>query len=176
MVYIYACVFLGFVPILCATAGYGVVKLQNKRRRKLKINQEELRQNAEGKVSYDNMVVQEWLRANHKRLVKIKFGPDCALHIVGRKGEKLRTAELKGPDSITVEESHDEPRAKRKPFVLIRVPRDYDLVLEFDSIGSRKKFLGKFEMFLATHKKTLTSTQVCLVVVCSFSWSVVFDL
>ncbi|KRT82556.1 peroxidase, partial [Oryctes borbonicus] len=42
VVYIYSCVFLGFVPILCAGAGYGVVKLQNRRRRRLKIKQEEL--------------------------------------------------------------------------------------------------------------------------------------
>lgn len=35
--YIYACIFLCFVPLVCAAAGYGVVKLQNKRRRQLKI-------------------------------------------------------------------------------------------------------------------------------------------
>lgn len=43
LAFIYACVFLGFVPILCASAGYGVVKLQNSKRRKLKIKQEALR-------------------------------------------------------------------------------------------------------------------------------------
>ncbi|KAK5639843.1 hypothetical protein RI129_010654 [Pyrocoelia pectoralis] len=160
LVYIYACVFLGFVPILCATAGYGVVKLQNKRRRKLKIQQEELRQRAEGKISYDNIIVQEWLHANHKRLVKIKFGPDSQLNIVGRKGEKLRTIELKGAESVTVEESHDTTRGKKKPFLLIRIPKDYDLVLEFDSIGSRKKFIGKLEVFLNSQKKNLICTEV----------------
>ncbi|KAF5287282.1 hypothetical protein FQR65_LT02155 [Abscondita terminalis] len=160
LVYIYACVFLGFVPILCATAGYGVVKLQNKRRRKLKIEQEELRQRAEGKFSCDNMIVQEWLHANHKRLVKIKFGPDCVLHIIGRKGEKLRVIDLKYNECVNVEESHDTLRGKRKPFVLIRIPKDYDLVLEFDTIGSRKKFLSKLEVFLNSHKKTVLSTQV----------------
>lgn len=43
LAFIYSCVFLGFVPILCASAGYGVVKLQNSKRRKLKIRQEALR-------------------------------------------------------------------------------------------------------------------------------------
>lgn len=43
LAFIYACVFLGFVPILCASAGYGVVKLQNSKRRQLKIRQEALR-------------------------------------------------------------------------------------------------------------------------------------
>lgn len=43
LAFIYACVFLAFVPILCASAGYGVVKMSNSKRRKLKIKQEALR-------------------------------------------------------------------------------------------------------------------------------------
>jgi dual oxidase len=43
LAYIYACVFLGFVPIVCAGAGYGVVKLENRRRR-LRMQQEELKE------------------------------------------------------------------------------------------------------------------------------------
>lgn len=43
LTYIYVCVFLGFVPILAAAAAYGVVKLQNSKRRKLKIRQEALK-------------------------------------------------------------------------------------------------------------------------------------
>lgn len=44
------------MPILCAGAGYGVVKLQNSRRRRLKIQQEHLK-NAEqkGKNMFDNI-------------------------------------------------------------------------------------------------------------------------
>lgn len=159
LVYIYACVFLGFVPILCAGAAYGVVKLQNKRRRRLKIKQEELRNTAEGKLPVDTMMVQEWLHANHKRLVKIKFGPEAAIHIIGRKGEKLRSVSFRNIDNITLEESLDVT-SKKKPLVLIRVPRDHDLVLELDSLGLRKKFITKFEMFLASNKKNLICTQV----------------
>lgn len=160
LVYIYTCVFLAFIPILSGAAAYGVVKLQNRKRRQLKIRQEELRNKADGKVSYDSMIVQEWLHANHKRMVKVKFGPDAAIHIVGRKGEKLRTLEFKHSENVTLEESHDEGRYSQKPFVLIRAPRDYDLVLEFDSIGSRKKFVTKLEIFLSSYKKTLIRTQV----------------
>lgn len=159
MVYIYACVFLGFVPILCAGAGYGVVKLQNKRRRRLKNKQEELRSSCETKLPVDTMIVQEWLHANHKRLVKVKFGPEIAIHIIGRKGEKLRTVGFKNVDTVNLEESL-EITNKKKPLVLIRVPRDHDLVLELDSIGCRRKFVAKLEMFLNSNKKTLISTQV----------------
>ena len=39
--------------------------------------------------------------------------------------------------------------------VLVRVPKDQDLVLEFDSETSRKKFLNKLEQLLKSHDKRL---------------------
>lgn len=71
LAYIYACVFLGFVPLVCAAAGYGVVKLQNRRRRRLKMRQEQLKSSTAGKANVDKMAVREWLHANHRRLVKV---------------------------------------------------------------------------------------------------------
>ena len=104
--YIYACIFLCLVPFLCAAAGYGLVKLQNKRRRKLKILQEALRKQRDvGRLYVDKMIVREWLHANHRRLVKVKFGPEAALHIVDRKGENLRTLDFTNVNSISIEES-----------------------------------------------------------------------
>lgn len=90
---------------MCAGAGYGVVKLQNRRRRRLRMQQEELKNNAGGKTSVDKMAVREWLHANHRRLVKVKFGPEAAIHTVDRKGEKLRTVNFRTSESLTVEES-----------------------------------------------------------------------
>lgn len=48
--------------------------------------------------------------------------------------------------------------------VLIRVHRDHDLVLEFDSLAARKKFLNKMEGFLSGLKKHLIIVQVSDVV------------
>ena len=146
--YIYGCFLLAFIPIVAAGVGYGVVKLQNSKRRRLKARHEE---NNNGK-SVDKMVVKEWLHLNHKRLVKVKFGPEQAFYTLNRKGEKLRTVNFKSVDVLTVEVTHD-PR--KKPMLLVRVPRDYDLVLEFDSSASRKKFLNKLEHFLTGQKKHL---------------------
>lgn len=146
--YIYACVFLCFVPIICAGAGYGVVKLQNSRRRRLKMKQEE---NNNGK-SVDKMIVKEWLHQNHKRLVKVKFGPEEALYTMNRKGEKIRCVNLRGCDTLVIEVTQD---ARKKPMMLVRVPRDHDLVLEFDSTHSRAKFLAKLDAFLKSLKKSL---------------------
>ncbi|KAH1008606.1 hypothetical protein HUJ05_009146 [Dendroctonus ponderosae] len=158
LVYIYACVFLGFVPIVCAGAGYGVVKLQNRRRRRLKIKQQEL-QTKNCKLAVETMMVHEWLHANHKRLVKIKFGPEAVVHIIGRKGESLRVVNFKNIESVVVEESLDVTSVK-KPMILVHVQRDHDLVLEFESVGSKKKFISKLELFLNSNKKSLLLTQV----------------
>ena len=146
--YIYGCLLLGFIPIVAAGVGYGVVKLQNSKRRRLKARHEE---NNNGK-SVDKMVVKEWLHLNHKRLVKVKFGPEEAFYTVNRKGEKLRKVNFRSVEMLTVEVTQD---SRKKPMLLVRVPRDYDLVLEFDSNASRKRFLNKLEHFLTSHKKHL---------------------
>lgn len=51
------------------------------------------------------MLAREWLHANHKRLVTVKFGPESAIYTVDRKGQKLRTFNLKNVDSITIEKT-----------------------------------------------------------------------
>lgn len=156
--YIYSCVLLGFVPILCAGAGYCVIKLQNRRRRKLKIKQETVKSNGQKHV-VDKMMAREWLHANHKRLVTVKFGPEAAIFTVDRKGEKLRTFSLKNTDHITVELSQ-ENYSRKRPYILLRISKDHDLVLELETIGARRKFVKKLEDFLALHKIEMTMIDV----------------
>lgn len=95
--------------------------------------------------------VREWLHANYKRYVKVKIGPEECLSTINRKGEILRKLDFRTVASVVVEVTQDS----RKPMVLIRSPRDHDLVLQFDNNGSRKKFLTMLESFLLNHKKTL---------------------
>ncbi|KAG1681999.1 Dual oxidase [Nymphon striatum] len=149
--YIYSCLTLAFIPIIVASLGYGVVKLQNKRRRKLKIRRDEQKNSSDTKT-YDKMYVREWLHQNHKRWVKLKFGPDESFSVVNRKGVVLRKISFKSVDTLVVQVTQD---TRRKPMVLVNALRDYDLVLEFDNIPYRKKFLNKLENFLTTHHKVL---------------------
>lgn len=51
------------------------------------------------------MVCREWVHASHKRLVKLRLGPEPALHVTDRKGDKLRTLPLDHTDQLTVLES-----------------------------------------------------------------------
>lgn len=47
----------------------------------------------------------------------------------------------------------------------MRIPRDHDLVLELDSLGSRRKFVSKLESFLLSHKKHLICIQVIIFII-----------
>lgn len=147
--YIYSCLVLAFIPIICAGLGYGVIKLQNRRRRNIKAKKE-----INIGKNYDKLYVKEWLHQNHKRFVKVKIGPDESLSTVNRKGEVLRKVDFKSVAALVVEVSTD---MAKKPMCLVRSPRDHDLVLQFDSVHSRKKFLTKLESFLVNRKKTLES-------------------
>lgn len=71
----------------------------------MKILQEAIQKRNNSRICVDKMIVREWLHANHRRLVKVKFGPEAALHIVNRKGEKLRTFDFSNVNTITMEES-----------------------------------------------------------------------
>lgn len=44
--------------------------------------------------------------------------------------------------------------------MLLRQQNDHDLVLEFESISSQKKFLKKLEDFLSLHKKEMKVTEL----------------
>ncbi|XP_022705418.1 dual oxidase-like isoform X3 [Varroa jacobsoni] len=148
VVYIYCCLILAFIPIICGMVGYGVIKLQNKRRRDIKAKKDIVKN---GKAQ-DKLYVKEWLHQNHKRFVKVKIGPDESVYTVNRKGETLRKVSFSSVPQLIVQVTSD---TTRKPMCLIRSPNDHDLVLQFDSDHSRKKFLGKLEKFLHDHKKTM---------------------
>lgn len=51
------------------------------------------------------MVCREWVHASYKRLVKLRLGPEPALNVTDRKGDKLRTVPLDHTDQLTVLES-----------------------------------------------------------------------
>lgn len=89
---------------------------------------------------------------NHKRIVKVKFGPGEEISTVNRKGEKLRKMSLHGIDVLQVEITRDK---SSKPMVLIRNAKDHDLVLEFDSEAFQNKFLNKLEQLLVSQNKGL---------------------
>jgi len=152
--YIYGCIVLCAIPLLTICAAYGVVKRMNAKRRRMKQFREE---NNNGKKT-DKIHVKEWLHQSAKRPVKVRFGPETAFHLLNRKGEKLRSISIKDVENLVVEVTQDTKN--KRPMTLVRVLKDHDLVLEFTSVGERKKFLGKLENFLQGHKKGLETVPV----------------
>ena len=71
--YIYGCIILCAVPLIWILCAYGVIKLMNKRRRKMKMMRDEA--GIGGSKRTDKVHVKEWLHQNACRPVKIKFGP-----------------------------------------------------------------------------------------------------
>jgi len=77
------------------------------------MKQEEMKSgNKSNGIIVEKMSVREWLHANHRRLVKVRFGPQAEMHTVDRKGEKLRSVNFAKCDTITVEESQVTLSAK----------------------------------------------------------------
>ena len=64
---------------------------------------------------------------------------------------------IQGLEDLVVEVTQD---ADKKPMLKIAVLKNHDLVLEFGSIGERKKMLTKLENFLQSHKKRLETVPV----------------
>ena len=164
--YLYSCTLILFIPILCILVGYGVIKVENRRRRRFKLKQEKLLKKHDVTTTtqkpIEKVIVREWLHANHKRFIKLKLGPDSALHVINRKDDTLRTLNLSHVDNVIVEESKELKNFKKRPILIIRVPKDYDLVLEWDSLSSRKKFVIKLETFLNSLNISLIRLQVII--------------
>ncbi|XP_022235000.1 dual oxidase-like, partial [Limulus polyphemus] len=116
--FIFSCMALAFIPIICAGLGYAVIKIQNRRRRRCRTQIRDKTENG-----YKKLYVKEWVNHNFKRLVKLKIGPDDTIYTINRKGEILRKVDFKNVRSLVVEISQE---TDKKPLVLIRCPRDYD--------------------------------------------------
>lgn len=73
--------------------------------------------------------VKEWLHNNHKRCVKVKIGPDDSISTLNRKSEVLRKVDFGALPNVFVEVTED---LNKKPMVLVRSPRDHDLVISIN--------------------------------------------
>ena len=70
-------------------------------------------ENNNGKKT-DKIHVKEWLHQSARRPVKVRFGPETAFHLLNRKGEKLRSVNVKSVESLVVEVTQD---TNKKPMV-----------------------------------------------------------
>ncbi|XP_046845729.1 dual oxidase 2-like isoform X2 [Xenia sp. Carnegie-2017] len=98
--------------------------------------------------SADNeFIAAEWRRNLPERTVKVKLGPAKTIRVSSDRGQLLRTIDLKGMEWIIVFLQSDRERT----LLSVRMDREYDMILKFDSEPQRKEFLETFETFLNKH-------------------------
>ncbi len=159
--------------MFCICAGYGVIKLNNSRRRRAKNNQPDAHcfgksDSGVGLVQSDGasgakrrrkslderrVGAREWCDPGSSRPVTVNLGPGADISLVNRKAEKLRCLSVEEVGTIVVQVTRDAGRTR--PMALLKFPRSHDLVLEFESEPTRKRFLTKLESFADELQKSV---------------------
>lgn len=175
--YIYTCILVASIPILTTLAAHLAMKFRRKKlraqsnykklngtsppatqhaRRLATISQEFYRAFAPNKEfasdGQEKIEAVEWLHHNQHRTVRISFGPRDSINIESRKSIILRRISLTNITALMIEVTQG---SSRDPMVLIRIPKDYDLVLLFDTLNNRRKFISRAEQYLQTLDKSL---------------------
>lgn len=95
----------------------------------------------------------EWLHHFQRRPIRLRLCPKPQhILIENRKGDRIRVIDI-APLPFLHAEITNEP--SRDPLVFIRLPKDYDLVLVFDTLTNRSKFLLKLQAFLKALNKEM---------------------
>ena len=108
----------------------------------------------------ERLRVREWMDPGRTRPVIVNFGltDSESITLVNRKNETLRKINLSTIDRLSVQITRDSDYSK--PMALLKVPNSHDLVLEFESDPSRKRFLVKLEGFMSGLKKPVEMSPV----------------
>ncbi|OQV13223.1 Dual oxidase [Hypsibius exemplaris] len=173
--FLFTCALIGIIPMLSFLAAYILLKYRGRKRRKyIKHHQDQVyqhslddyRTNGALHVHSDQMtnnqekgsekvVATEWLHCNLSRPVKVKFASDGQVHVENRKGNRLRTITIKSVSAMMLEVTED---STEDPLALLRIHKEHDLVLIFENMAIRRKFIEILTQFLKAHGKELVIT------------------
>ncbi|KAH3701183.1 hypothetical protein DPMN_076166, partial [Dreissena polymorpha] len=93
----------------------------------------------------------EWQSAKETRLVVIRLKPDCSLELINLKGRPIRTINMLNIKHVQCFVSSN----KRRNVVLVRVPKEYDLVLQLTNESQRRVLLTSLEQTLVENAGSL---------------------
>jgi hypothetical protein len=110
--------------------------------------------NSQDKVS-EKVLATEWLHRHQSRPVKVKFAPDGQVHVENRKGDRLRTITIKSVSAMLLEVTED---STQDPLALLRIHKEHDLVLVFENMVVRRRFITILTQFLQVQSKELVIT------------------
>ena len=155
LAYILGIMLIVLFPLIVIFTAYIAVKVSNSMRRSIRAQ----RTGGEARLGrpLDKMYVTEWLHQESNRFVKLLFGPDLAIYTVNRKAEVQRRV---GLTSFTRAQLMLSLDSTSSPMVLVKSNESHDLVLIFQSVNDRKKFITKLESFLSTFQRSLEVKKV----------------
>ena len=97
---------------------------------------------AECSSALTRLRTREWMGPNNYRTVYLKLTIESGrLDTFNRKGDILRSINLKTEKSLTVIRSTSSTDKKIRPLLLIKLPETYDLGLEFQNDSQTEQFV-----------------------------------
>ncbi|XP_053408593.1 dual oxidase-like isoform X3 [Mercenaria mercenaria] len=154
--YIIIWVSFGLIPFLCFFVVFLLSKCKQWRyNRTVQLLQKNLKETLGNQAGfetfYDDIGPQtqfkgtEWLWDEETRLVIIRIHHECVLDIVNLKGKPLRTVNMKDMKHVQCTLSSN----KKRNVVLIRVSKEYDVVIELSNESQRRIFVETLQHTLA---------------------------
>ncbi|XP_052252760.1 dual oxidase 1-like isoform X3 [Dreissena polymorpha] len=153
--YIIVWVSFGLIPFLCLLFVYILSKCKQWRHmRSVSDLQREIKETI-GERQGGSCVCQhrgtEWQSAKETRLVVIRLKPDCSLELINLKGRPIRTINMLNIKHVQCFVSSN----KRRNVVMVRVPKEYDLVLQLTNESQRRVLLTSLEQTLVENAGSL---------------------
>lgn len=152
--YIIVWVAFGLIPFLCLLVAFVLSKCKNWHyRRNVKEIQKHIKDTIGDELgdSLSQHKGTEWLGEDETRLVVVRIKRESKLEIINLKGKPLRSINLAGMKTVHGWLSSN----KRRNVILLRVPKEYDLVVEFVNERQRTLFKQTLSQALAVSGSTL---------------------
>ncbi|XP_069121720.1 dual oxidase-like [Argopecten irradians] len=130
----------GLVPLLCVLSAYIAAKCRTWRHNKHVRHQQVSRQSRDAEFNTKEMqsfMAFEWLGEKlSTRPVFVKLRPKCTVELTNSRGTRLRTLGLGHSSDVEIYNSTNKGRTT----LMIKVPKEYDMCLQFQTFAQRSLF------------------------------------
>ncbi|KAL3836734.1 hypothetical protein ACJMK2_022153 [Sinanodonta woodiana] len=160
--YIIVWVCFGLIPFVCILFAYIISKFKSWNYRKQKQN---MLKNIKDTVfniqpgTLSNFKAVEWVGENENaRPVVVRIKTKCLLDVLNPSGKKLRSINMSNFISVEAILSSN----KGQTTVMIKVPKEYDLVLQFPTESQRRYFVDYLKETISEYERQLQTKEMKL--------------
>ncbi|CAG2200081.1 DUOX [Mytilus edulis] len=156
----------GLIPLVCILCAYIAAKCRQwkhsrhvKRQQHYVGNQQrnnDLSTNKESEFQYQ---AEEWLGAKEdSRLVSVQLKLKCQLNVLSARGTRLRTINMDFIEEVQIWISNN----KGQKAIVVKMPKEYDMILVFPNYNMRSSFLTSLTSTLKRYGKKYTIMEMRL--------------